>query len=85
MARLASARLPRSTGRVGIGEEVDHRQLLEADRVVRDDRGDRDRGQLGAGLHELLVLLLGHFDRFALGRQCRSGVGPGLRLGLVLA
>ena len=70
MARPASARRgsPGVAVDVGIGEEVDDRQLLEADGVVGDDVGDGDRGQLGPGLHELLVLLLGHLDRFALGR-----------------
>jgi len=64
--------------------QVDDRQLLEADGVVGDDVRHRDLGELGAGLEQLLVLLLGHLDRFALGRDGSAG-GLGLGLRAVLA
>jgi len=38
--------------------------------------------QLGPGLHQLLVLLLGHLDRFALGWHAPAAgrpAGPGIR------
>ena len=79
---LGQARFGGVALEVGVGQQVDHGQLLEPDRVVGDDVGDGDRRELGPGLEQLLVLLLGHLDRLALGRD---GLCVGLRLRPVLA
>ena len=86
-ARLVEPGLGGAAVGAGIGDEVDHRQLLEADGVVGDDVGHRHGGQLGPGPEQLLVLLLALISTGsplaapAPGRRRR-----GLRvLGLVLA
>jgi len=52
---------------------VDDRELLEPDGVVGDDVRHGDGGQLGPGLHELLVLLRRELDGLTFGG---NGLGP---------
>ncbi len=55
MARPASSSRGRDGRAVGqgVGGEVQHRQLPQADRMVGHDVGHRHRAELGAGPHHL--------------------------------
>ena len=74
-------------GSLGAQAEVEHRELVEADRVIGEDRGDRRRRELGQGLPDLLLVELGA-GLVDVALRCprpRRRAGFGLVPGLVFA